>query len=75
MMKTLIKLDVLVYVIFSIVTFIGGILLITSSYEAFPNSKNVGEALTYLGGFVLLIGIACCIATFIKIRDTNFKDH
>ena len=73
-MKTLIKLDLLVYIIFSIVTFIGGILLITSSYEASPNSKNVNEAMTYLGGFVLLIGIACCIVTFIKIRDTNFKN-
>ncbi len=75
MMKTLIKLDVLVYIIFSLATFLGGIVLITSNYEASPASKNVNEAMMYLGGFVLLIGIVCCIVTFIKIRDTDFKDH
>lgn len=74
-MKTLIKLDLLVYIIFSLVTFIGGVLMITSEHKASPNSKNVNEALTYLGGFVLLIGIACCIVTFIKIKNTTFKNH
>ena len=74
-MKTLIKLDLLVYIIFGIATFVAGILMITSSYEGSPNSKNVGEALSYLGGFVLFIGIACCIFTFIKINNTNFKDY
>jgi|GEM_PF-5252818 len=74
-MKTLIKLDLLVYIIFSIATFVGGILMITSNYEALSTSKNMSQALTYLGVFVLLIGIACCIVTFIKIRDTKFKYH
>ncbi|WP_432410267.1 hypothetical protein [Rasiella sp. SM2506] len=71
----MIKLDLLVYIILSITTFIGGILLITSNYQASPNSKNIEDALTIFGGFVLLIGIACCIVTFIKIKDTKFKDH
>ena len=75
MTKTLIKLDLLVYIIFSLLTFVGGVLLITSEYEGSSNSKNVNEALTYLGGFVLFIGIVCCVATFIKIKDTQFKKH
>lgn len=73
-MKTLIKLDLLVYSIFSLGTFIGGILLITSAYEGSPTSKNIGEALIYLGVFVLLIGIACCVVTFIKIKDATIKN-
>lgn len=74
-MKTLIKLDLLVYIIFSIAAFVGGILMITTDYEGSPNSKNIGEALTVFGGFILAIGIISCIVTFMKIRDTNFKDH
>ncbi|MAZ71735.1 MAG: hypothetical protein CMC70_01180 [Flavobacteriaceae bacterium] len=72
-MKTLIKLDILVYILFSITCFIGGIVLITSNYEVTSTSKNVREAFTVLGGFVLLISIACCIVTFIKIKNTNFE--
>jgi zinc transporter ZupT len=74
-MKTLIKLDLLVYIVISLATFLGGILMITAERDISPTSKNMDEALTYLGIFILLIGIVCCIVTFIKIRDTNFKDH
>ncbi len=72
-MKTLIKLDILVYILFSIATFVGGIVMITSDYQGSQGSNNVGDALTYMGGFVLFIGIACCIVTFIKIKNTRFK--
>ncbi|MAK35895.1 MAG: hypothetical protein CMC15_06940 [Flavobacteriaceae bacterium] len=72
--KILIKLDLLVYVIFSLATLIGGILMVTVEYEPSGSSKNVSEVFSFLGAFLLFIGVACCIATFIKIRNTKFTN-
>ncbi|QIE60771.1 hypothetical protein G5B37_14765 [Rasiella rasia] len=74
-MKILIKLDLLCYAIYSLATVICGLVMISAELEVSKNSKNLAEALPYIGGFVLFIGIACCIVTYIKIRDTNFEDY
>lgn len=72
MMKTLIKIDVLAYIIMSLVAFIGGLYLITRTHETVSTGKNVEEMFMWLGGFALLIGLGGFVVTYIKIKDTYF---
>ena len=66
--KKLIKIDQAIYVIASISLFCAGIFMITAEAEM-STSKNIEMGMQILGVFVLFIGIAMGVLTFMKIKS------
>ena len=68
--KVLLKIDLAVYVIFSLGMFILGIMMVTSDRDVTSTSKNLNEGFQFLGWFTLSISIILCVVTYLKIQST-----